>query len=157
MDSLIHQLQRRYPGVDWHPNGFGCRGESKSGAVFAVSPVIRGGRHSGKWIAAAAPHKGAVPDVVREHPDAFSALEGLRQLGGEHMAALEPVDDYSRAQEPQRRPFPASGLWWLGKGCLWVAADVARKLMPSRWALLLFGMALACGAGGMWWLTGGAP
>ena len=156
MDSLIHQLQRRYPGVDWHPNGFGFRGTSESGAVFAVSPVIRGGRHSGEWIAAAAPRNGAVPDVVRDHPDAFSALEGLRQLGGEHMAALEPVDDYSRAQEPQRQPFPASGLWWLGKGCLWVVPDVVREVLPSRWALLLFGMALACGALGMWTITGGA-
>ena len=156
-DSLIHQLQRRYPCVDWHPNGFGCRGTSESGAVFAVSPVIRGGRYSGEWIAAAAPRSGAVPNVVRDYHDAFSALDALRQLGGEHMAALEPVDDYSRAQEPQRRPFPAVGLWWLGKGCLWVLVDVARELLPSRWHLLLFGMALACGALGMWWLTGGAP
>ena len=145
MDSLIHQLQRRYPGVDWHPNGFGFRGTSESGAVFAVSPVIRGGRHSGEWIAAAAPRSGAVPDVVRDHPDAFSALEALRQLGGEHMAALEPVDDYSRAQEPQRWPFPALLL-----RTAWAA------LWPNVVALLLLGvMALGCGALGMWTITGG--
>ena len=147
MDSLIHQLQRRYPGVDWHPNGFGCRGSSGSGAVFAVSPVIRGGRHSGEWIAAAAPRSGAVPDVVRDHPDAFSALEALRALGGEHMAALEPVDDYSRAQEPQSTPFPALLL-----RTAWAA------LWPNVVALLLLGvMALGCGALGMWTITGGAP
>ena len=147
MDSLIHQLQRRYPGVDWHPNGFGFRGSSGSGAVFAVSPVIRGGRHSGEWIAAAAPRSGAVPDVVRDHPDAFSALEALRALGGEHMAALEPVDDYSRAQEPQSTPFPALLL-----RTAWAA------LWPNVVALLLLGvMALGCGALGMWTITGGAP
>lgn len=147
MDSLIHQLQRRYPGVDWHPNGFGFRGTSESGAVFAVSPVIRGGRHSGEWIAAAAPRSGAVPDVVRDCPDAFSALEALRALGGEHMAALEPVDDYSRAQEPQSTPFPALLL-----RTAWAA------LWPNVVALLLLGvMALGCGALGMWTITGGAP
>jgi hypothetical protein len=97
-----------------------------------------------------------VPDVVRDYPDAFSALEGLRQLGGEHMAALEPVDDYSRAQEPQRRPFPAAGLWWLGKGCLWVLVDVARELLPPWWAVLLLWMGFGCGALGMWWISGGA-
>lgn len=145
MDSLIHQLRRRYPGVDWHPNGFGCRGSSGSGAVFAVSPVIRGGRHSGEWIAAAALRSGAVPDVVRDHPDAFSALEALRALGGEHMAALEPVDDYSRAQEPQSTPFPALLL-----RTAWAA------LWPNVVALLLVGaMALGCGALGMWTITGG--
>lgn len=149
-DSLIHQLQRRYPGVAWHPNGFGFRGESASGAVFAVSPVIRGGRYSGKWTAAAAPRNGAVPDVVRDYPDAVAALEGLRQLGGEHMAALEPVDDYSRAQEPQSTPYPAL-LLRAAWAALW--PDVAA--LAGLAALLAVAMVL--GWIGMWWITGGAP
>lgn len=149
-DSLIHQLQRRYPGVAWHPNGFGFRGESKSGAVFAVSPVIRGGRYSGEWIAAAAPRNGAVPDVVRDYHDAFSALEGLRQLGGEHMAALEPADDYSRAQEPQSTPFPPL-LLRAAWAALW--PDVAALAGLAT----LVAVAMVMGWIGMWWLTGGAP
>ena len=147
-DSLIHQLQRRYPGVAWHPNGFGFRGESKSGAVFAVSPVIRGGRYSGQWIAAAAPRNEAVRDMVRDYPDAVAALEGLRQLGGEHMAALEPVDDYSRAQTPQSTPYPAL-LFRAAWAALW--PDVAALAGLAG----LMAVAMVLGWIGMWWLTGG--
>lgn len=147
MDSLIIQLQRRYPLVDWHPNGFGCRGTSAGGAVFAVSPVIRGGQYTGEWTAAATPRSGAVPDVVRGYPDAFAALEALRQLGGEHMAALAPVDNYSRAQEPQSVPFPAMLL-----RSAWAA------LWPDVAAALLLGvMALTAGALCMGWISGGVP
>ena len=82
-----------------------------------------------------------------------AALMNLVSFSPKFIDALNPTP----YEQPQSTPFPAMMVRIL-PGCLdalvWVAAEA---VWLRRWHLLLFTMALACGALGMWWLTGGAP
>jgi hypothetical protein len=71
-----------------------------------------------------------------------TALMNLVSFSPKFIDALNPVP----YEQPQSTPFPARK-----SSAAWAA------LWPDLgWLLFVGAMALGCGAGGMWWLTGGA-
>ena len=152
MGSPLAALVARFPRVQW------CAEKNYHvGQCGDVNVVVwDDGSDLDGWRA-----RGIV-DTVRLFTRAASAVEAVEKLAKEpefaealHAAPVQPTraeyipptpEQLATAQTPQSTPFPPlllRGVW----AALW----------PDVVALLLVGaMALACGAGGMWWLTGGA-
>lgn len=145
MDSLGAELIARYPRCRWARMQTHYAGRCGP-VVVAVFPAGDRWQADGQLGPGRLVHHG-------EGADVHAALASLARCSPAYVDALHPTP----YEKPQERPFPASGLWWLGKGCLWVVVDVVREVLPSRWTVLLLGMALGCGALCMGWLSGGAP
>ena len=157
MDSTLAALTARYPRVQWRQEGDLYRGvcgsvhfrvwaeEADEPAKLPLTPWWADG-----WIG-----DGSPTDTVGAPPSPVEALDWLAAMRPEYRAALhaapvEPArvveyvpptpEQLATAQTPQSTPFPAM-----------LVAVVWRAL----WPLVVLGMALGCGALGMWWLTGG--
>ena len=128
MDSTRAILESHYPRCRWARMGSHWSG--RCGPVMvAVYPVSTGWAADGQVTAGALVDRGTGADM-------HAALADLASFDPAFLDALHPTP----YEKPQSTPFPAM-----------LVAVVWRAL----WPVLLLGMALACGAGGMWWLTGG--
>ena len=161
MDSTLSALVARFPRVQWRAEKNYHVGQcgGVDVAVWDDGSDLDGWRARG------------IVGTVRLFTRATSAVEAVEKLSKEpefaealHAAPVQPTraeyipptpEQLATAQTPQSVPFPAM-MARLLPGCLGALAwVVAETVWLWRWHLLLFGMALACGAGGMWWLTGG--
>ena len=145
MDSTRAILESQYPRTRWARMRTHWAGRSGA-VVVAVFPVDGGWQADGQLGPGRLVHHG-------EGADMHAALASLARCAPVYADMLHPTP----YEQPQSTPFPAMMARIL-PGCLdalvWVAAEA---VWLRRWHLLLFTMALACGALGMWWLTGGAP
>ena len=146
MGSPLAALVARFPRVQW------CAEKNYHvGQCGDVNVVVwDDGSDLDGWRA-----RGIV-GTVRLFTRATSAVEAVEKLAKEpefaealHAAPVQPTraeyvpptpEQLATAQTPQSTPFPAM-----------LVAVVWRAL----WPLVVLGMALGCGALGMWWLTGG--
>ena len=152
MDSTLEALKARFPGMEWEwePDVGGWVGGCGSVAVH-VETESDGSAWAHGWI-------GNDTSIGTTGDDPVAAVEkltihkgfaeALRSTPPKPMRAeyIPPTpEQLATAQTPQDPPFPA---------LLFRAAWAA--LWPDLgWLLLVGAMALGCGAGGMWWLTGG--
>ena len=153
MDSTLSALAARFPRIQWRAEKNYHVGQcgGVDVAVWDDGSDLDGWRARG------------IVGTVRLFTRATSAVEAVEKLAKEpefaealHAAPVQPTraeyipptpEQLATAQTPQDTPFPA---------LLFRAAWAA--LWPDLgWLLLVGAMALACGALGMWWLTGGAP
>ena len=135
MDSTCEILEAHYPRTKWARLRTHWAGRSGA-VVVAVFQVDGGWQADGQLGPGRLVHHG-------EGADMHAALASLARCAPAYADMLHPTP----YEQPQSTPFPALLL-----RTAWAA------LWPDVAALLLVGaMALACGAGGMWWLTGGAP
>ena len=133
MDSTREILEAHYPRCRW--TRLGTHWSGRCGSVMvALYPTNTG------WCADGQTAAGAT--LMRcTGADMHAALRDLAMFHPSFVDALHPTP----YEQPQSTPFPALLLrkaWaalWPGLG----------------WLLLLGAMALACGAGGMWTITGG--
>jgi hypothetical protein len=159
MDSTLDALKARFPGMEWEwePDVGGWVGGCGSVAVH-VEVETDGSAWAHGWI-------GNDTSIGTTGADPVAAVEKLAIHKGfaDALRSTPPKAEYipptpeqlATAQTPQDTPFPAM-MARLLPGCLGALAwVVAETVWLWRWHLLLFGMALGCGAGGMWWLTGG--
>ena len=133
MDSTREILGSQYPRCRW--TRLGTHWSGRCGSVMvSVYPTNAGWCADGQVSAGALVDRGTGADM-------HAALRDLASFDPLFVDALHPTP----YEQPQSTPFPA---------LLFRAAWAA--LWPDLgWLLLLGVMALACGAGGMWWLTGG--
>ena len=133
MDSTRAILESQYPRTRWARMRTHWAGRSGA-VVVAVFPVDGGWQANGQLGPGRLVHHG-------EGADMHAALASLARCAPAYADMLHPTP----YEQPQSTPFPALLL-----RTAWAA------LWPNVVALLLLGaMALGCGAGGMWWLTGG--
>lgn len=134
MDSTRAILESQYPRTRWARMRTHWAGRSGA-AVVAVFPVDGGWQADGQLGPGRLVHHG-------EGSDMHAALASLARCAPAYADMLHPTP----YEQPQSTPFPA---------LLFRAAWAA--LWPDLgWLLLVGAMALACGALGLWWLTGGA-
>ena len=151
MDSTLAALVARYPRVRWTVDEDMFRGVS--GHLHLRVWQESDGWCADGWI-------GGRADTVIRAVSPAAALDELATVRPEygralHAAPVQPMraehipptpEQLATAQTPQSTPFPPLLL-----RSVWAA------LWPDVAALLLLGaMALACGALGMWTITGGA-
>ena len=144
MDSTRAILESHYPRCRW--TRLGTHWSGRCGSVMvAVYHTNAGWCADGQTEVGAAVHHSTGQNM-------HAALMNLVSFSPKFIDALNPTP----YEQPQSTPFPAMMARVL-PGCLgalvWVAAEA---VWLRRWHLLLFGMALACGALGMWTITGGA-
>ena len=134
MDSTCEILEAHYPRTKWARLRTHWAGRSGA-VVVAVFPLEGGWQADGQLGPGRLVHHG-------EGADMHAALASLARCAPAYadMLAATPYE------QPQSTPYPALLL-----RAAWAA------LWPDVAALLLVGaMALACGALGMWTITGGA-
>ena len=134
MDSTCEILEAHYPRTKWARLRTHWAGRSGA-VVVAVFPVDGGWQADGQLGPGRLVHHG-------EGADMHTALASLARCAPAYadMLAATPYE------QPQSTPYPAlllRGVW----AALW--PDLG-------WLLLVAAMALACGALGMWTITGGA-
>jgi len=152
MDSTLEALKARFPGMEWEwePDVGGWVGGCGSVAVH-VEVEADGSAWAHGWI-------GNDTSIGATGVDPVAAVEKLTIHKGFadalHAAPVQPMraeyipptpEQLATAQTPQSTPFPPlllRGVWTV----LW--PDLG-------WLLLVGAMALACGALGMWTITGG--
>jgi hypothetical protein len=135
MDSTCEILEAHYPRTKWARLRTHWAGRSGA-VVVAVFPVQGGWQADGQLGPGRLVHHG-------EGADMHAALASLARCAPAYADMLHPTP----YEQPQSTPFPPlllRGVW----AALW--PDLG-------WLLLVGAMALGCGAGGMWWITGGAP
>jgi hypothetical protein len=157
VNPVLAALTARYPRVQWRREGDLYRGVCGSVhfRVWAEAADESSGLPDIPWWADGWSGDGSPTDTVGAPPSPVEALDRLAAMRPEYRAALHaaPVEparvveyippteaELATAQTPQSTPFPAMLL------------AVAWRAL---WPLVVLGMALACGALGMWWLTGG--
>jgi hypothetical protein len=135
MDSTCEILEAHYPRTKWARLRTHWAGRSGA-VVVAVFPVQGGWQADGQLGPGRLVHHG-------EGADMHAALASLARCAPAYADMLHPTP----YEQPQSTPFPPlllRGVW----AALW--PDLG-------WLLLVAAMALACGALGMWTITGGAP
>jgi len=134
MDSTRAILESQYPRTRWARMRTHWAGRCGP-VVVAVFSVDGGWQADGQLGPGRLVHHG-------EGADMHAALASLARCAPAYADMLHPTP----YEQPQSTPFPA-----LLFRAVWAA------LWPDLgWLLLVGAMALACGALGMWWLTGGA-
>lgn len=134
MDSTCEILEAHYPRTKWARLRTHWAGRSGA-VVVAVFPVDGGWQADGQLGPGRLVHHG-------EGADMHAALASLARCAPAYADMLHPTP----YEQPQSTPFPPlllRGVW----AALW--PDLG-------WLLLVAAMALACGALGMWTITGGA-
>jgi hypothetical protein len=134
MDSTCEILEAHYPRTKWARLRTHWAGRSGA-VVVAVFPVQGGWQADGQLGPGRLVHHG-------EGADMHAALASLARCAPAYADMLHPTP----YEQPQSTPFPPlllRGVW----AALW--PDLG-------WLLLVAAMALACGALGMWTITGGA-
>ena len=133
MDSTRAILESQYPRTRWARMRTHWAGRCGP-VVVAVFSVDGGWQADGQLGPGRLVHHG-------EGADMHAALASLARCAPAYADMLHQTP----YEQPQSTPFPALLL-----RTAWAA------LWPDLgWLLLVGAMALGCGAGGMWWLTGG--